>query len=165
MASKAKTAEPKTEERVRLNPKDVRVGHVMAFVNWARVDTVGTFNGNPSLHLTNVDNGESFRVNGTSLVEEAYSADAYSREEKVTKTQAAELLISSYGKPFTVVFEKTDGETRKLRGRLVKPEPLLGRSMVEDLDLGYDVYRLRQVDHRTISSLILDGVKYTVKGG
>ena len=58
---------------------------------------------------------------------------------------------------------KQDGTERTLRGKLVKPEPLLGRSMVEDLDSDDKKNRLRQVDHRTINWLVVDGVKYTVK--
>ena len=50
-----------------------------------------------------------------------------------------------------------------MRGRLITPEPLLGRSMVEDLDLAVTEHRQRLVDHRTIKFLIIEGVKYIVK--
>ena len=40
---------------------------------------------------------------------------------------------------------------------------LLGRSLCEDLDLPEGRNRLREVDHRTIKYLIVDGVKYVVK--
>jgi hypothetical protein len=150
-------------ERRKLDTNQIKPGQLMAFVHWAKVDSVNA--GGADVYLTNVDNGEGFRVRGLPIVQEAYSADVVTSEEKVSKTRAAELLISSSGKPFTVIFDKSSGETRTLRGRLVKSEPLLGRSMVEDLDLDKDVYRLRQVDHRTIHSLVLDSVKYTVKNG
>jgi len=39
----------------------------------------------------------------------------------------------------------------------------LGRSMVEDLESSDKKNRMRQVDHRTIKWLIVDGVKYVVK--
>lgn len=134
---------------------------MIALVTWAQVDNV--LEGGNRLQCKDLDTGGLFTINGSNLVEQTFSADVYESEKKITKTQAAELLVSSFGKPFSVTFEKTDGETRTLRGRLVKPEPLLGRSMVEDLDIPADQYRLRQVDHRTISSLVLNGVKYTVK--
>lgn len=143
------------------SPEKVRKGHLMAFIYWATVDQV--IGRGSKVTVTNVDNGEGFVVNGEELVAEAASADVYSQTKKVTKTQAAEILVASHNRPFTVVFEKADGTDRTLRGRLVQPEPLLGRSMVEDLDVDRSKHRLRQVDHRTIKSLIVDGVKYTVK--
>jgi hypothetical protein len=81
----------------------------------------------------------------------------------VTMTRAAEILITSFNRPLTVRFVKKQGGERVLRGRLLRPEPLLGRSYVEDLDAKGDS-RIRLVDHRTIKCLIVDGVKYTVKG-
>jgi hypothetical protein len=100
-------------------------------------------------------------VHGKELIESAFSADQYSAEEKVTKTRAAEILSTAYNRPFTVCFEKQDGKERVLRGRLVEPEPLLGRSHVEDLDV-VEGHKLRLVDHRTIRYIIVNGTKYTV---
>lgn len=139
----------------------VKNGDLMAFVYWGTVEDV-TRLGN-RVQVEDVDRGEGFSVNGRPLVEASFSADRYDDVEKVTKTKAAELLVSSYNRPFTVVFEKKEGELRTLRGRLVQPEPLLGRSMVEDLDIDKSKHRLRQVDHRTIKSLIVDNVMYVVK--
>jgi len=76
--------------------------------------------------------------------------------------KAAEILVNAYHRPLTVCFVKNDGTERTLRGRLVKPEPLLGRSTVEDLDVT-NGNRLRLVDHRTIKWIVVDGTKYTVK--
>lgn len=101
------------------------------------------------------------RISGKDLLDRLVSADEYYETEDVTKTRAAEILIHAGAKPFTVVFEKSNGDERTLRGRLIAPEPLLGRSKVEDLDVGKD--RVRLVDHRTIKSIVLGGVKYTVK--
>ena len=74
----------------------------------------------------------------------------------------AELLINARNIPFTVCFEKQNGEERVLRGRLISHEALLGRSSVEDLDLPAGD-RTRLVDHRTLKFLILNGVKYVLK--
>jgi len=158
----------KAPAKTKLDTKKVKKDHLMAFVYWAKVTSTNInyaslFNPSPRLDVQNVDNGEKFSVHGNTLIEESYSADVYADTVTVSKTKAAEMLVSAYNKPFTVAFEKLDGELRVLRGRLVQPEPLLGRSMVEDLDLAEGSYRLRQVDHRTIQSLIVDNVKYLVK--
>jgi hypothetical protein len=54
------------------------------------------------------------------------------------------------------------GMPRKLIGRMKQLENGMGRSEVYDLELP-PKNNVRQVDHRTIKSLILMGVKYTVK--
>ena len=136
----------------------VKKNDLMAFVYWAKVDST-TYGG---VYCTNVDNGAAFEVCGDSLIQKAFSADWFEKTEKVTKTEAAEKLSTAYNRPFTVCFKKANGDTRELRGRLIKPEPLMGRSMVEDLDLN-EGSPMRLVDHRTIEWLIVDGVKYEVK--
>ena len=138
----------------------VNTDDLMAFVYYVKV----TKNVNTNeLLVADLDNNDNLiSVKGKELIQRAFSADQYAEEMKITKTQAAELLVNSPNRPFTVSFQKTDGSERVIRGRLVRPEPLLGRSMVEDLDKsGTD--RLRQVDHRTINFLIVDGTKYIVK--
>lgn len=141
-------------------PSKVQAGDLMAFIYWGTVE--GKENRGKRLKIRNVENGSEFWVNGTELIERADSADRFKTTQKVTMTKAAEILVSSRNTPFTVVFVKSDGEERTLRGRLVKPEPLLGRSMVEDLDINHKQHRLSQVYHRTIKSLVVDGVKYIV---
>jgi len=163
---KRKEDEVKIEPRIPVDPKRVKRGDVMAFTYWAEVERVSEGgNGQTTLQVRNLDNNEDFQVIGNDLVAAAASANQFAREETISMTGAAELLVSAYNTPFTVVFEKQDGEERTLRGRLVRPEPLLGRSHVEDLDIDdtNPDKRRRQVDHRTISVLIIHGVKYTVK--
>lgn len=137
----------------------VKTGDLMAFINYAKVIKVLP---GEIIEVKSTDSDMEFQVIGSELIERGYSADQYKEEIKVTKTKAAELLISSHDRPFTVCFDKADGEERILRGRLVIPEPLLGRSMCEDLDLD-DKHKLRLVDHRTIKWLVVEGVRYTVK--
>lgn len=138
----------------------IKKNDLMAFIYYVRVKDVS---GNGThLRVQDVNDGQFIDIRGQDLVETALSADQYTTEEKVSKTQAAELLVHSINRPFTVSFQKTDDTERVLRGRLVRPEPLLGRSMVEDLDLTTKD-KMRQVDHRTINWLIVDGVKYLVK--
>jgi hypothetical protein len=142
-------------------PASVKVGHLMAFTYYTKVEHVSA--DGCRLVVSDLDSGlEKISIDGRDLVENSISADYFKEEEKVTKTKAAELLVSSHGKLFTVCFVKTDGEERVLRGRLVNPEPLLGRSTVEDLEQPAGK-RIRLVDHRTIRWLVLEGVKYIVK--
>jgi len=138
--------------------KNIHKDDIMAFVYWAKVVN----NDGNSLDVHNIDEDMDFRVQGKDLVERGLSADQFEQEIKVTKTRVAEILISSYNRPLTVCFEKLDGTERVLRGRLVRPEPLLGRSMVEDLDVTTCHLHV-VVDHRKIKYLIVEGVKYEVK--
>lgn len=150
-----------TERKInKIDPEKIQKDHLMAFVHYVKVGTVS--HGHDEIYVEDLDNEiKSLHVRGKELLANAYSADLYTEEETVGKTRAAEILVNSPNRPLTVCFEKQDGTERTLRGRLVRPEPLLGRSMVEDLDLtGKD--RLRQVDHRTIKFIIVDGVKYNV---
>lgn len=145
----------------KVNPTQVKVGDLMAFTYYAKVEQVDA--GGTRLTVSDLDSGMSkITVDGKELVENALSADFFAEEEKVSMTHAAEMLVSSYGRPFTVCFEKATGEERVLRGRLIAPEPLLGRSRVEDLEAPKDK-RTRLIDHRTILWLILEGVKYIVR--
>jgi hypothetical protein len=141
-----------------VNVKEVNEGDLMAVVMYAEVDGAYT----DRISCKNVDTGEGFEVVGDSLIEKMYSADRYNTVTQVTKTQMAEVLSDSFNVPFTVKFEKQDGDIRTLRGRLIEPERLMGRCMVEDLDQPSGK-RVRQVDNRTLKELIVKGVKYTLK--
>lgn len=136
----------------------IKPGEIMAFVYFVKVKSVAP----DFLSVKTVDALDmDFDVNGRPLIENGLSADQWQEEIQVSKTRAAEILVSSFNRPLTVCFEKADGKERVLRGKLVTPEPLLGRSMMEDFDLTGD--RLRLVDHRTIKYIIVEGVKYSVK--
>lgn len=143
-----------------VDERKVKNNDLMAFVYYARICPNARNSG--EVDVIDVDSGNPFTVKGVDLIEYGFSADQYSKEILVTKAEIAEELITAYNRPFTVAFVKANGDRRVLRGRLVKPEPLMGRSYVEDLDKPIGD-RLRQVDHRTIEYLILEGVKYTVK--
>ena len=137
----------------------IKPNDILAVIHYVKVTNLH----NSGLELIAEDTnkpGKPIRIQGKDILEQAASADQYAKEEFVSKTHAAELLISSHNKPFTVCFDKADGKERILRGRLISPEPLLGRSTVEDLDLATNNIRL--VDHRTIHWLIVDNVKHTV---
>ena len=143
----------------KVSASKIKVDDIMSFVYYTKVKSV---NGDTVVVCDLDDDNKEISISGKELLEKSFSADQFEKEENVSKTRAAEILVHSGTKPLTVCFLKAEGEERTLRGRLVKPEPLLGRSMVEDLDLKTD-HRLRQVDHRTIKWLIVGGVLYTVK--
>lgn len=145
-------------------PSKVSKNDLMAFVNYVKVDDV--LAGGDELIVCDLDhNRRKIKISGKDLIKNSLSADQFSETEKVTKTEAAEIMISLHNRPFTVSFNKADKSERVLRGRLIKHEALLGRSMVEDLDEPADGSkgRVRQVDHREINWLVVEGVKYIVK--
>lgn len=145
----------------RINPDTIKPGDLMAIVHYVKVKDTNL----PSFEINCEDidlDGHFMKIQGKQILENAFSADQYVEEIKVSKTQAADFLVHSINRPFTVNFTKSDGTDRTLRGRLVCPEPLLGRSMVEDLD-ETSGHNLRQVDHRTIRYIIIEGTKYIVK--
>lgn len=117
-----------------------------------------------SIDVENLHTGLVSRINGDKLIEELKSADDYKTTKKVTKTALAEQLMASYNVALTVCFDKSNGTERVLRGRLMSHEPLMGRSYCEDFDIaGTPKDRLRQVDHRTLKWLVVNGTKYEVK--
>jgi len=137
---------------------------IVRLVHYVRVNKA--YAGN--LNCTDLERGFDFTVQGSELSDSVNSADSFETTEKVGITKIVEIFESVRENVFSVTFEKKDGSPRKLRGYMVKRETGMGRSMVIDLDLDkkehptYD-NRLRQVDHRTISELIVDGVRYVVK--
>lgn len=144
--------------------KEIKAGDLMAYIQWVKV-TKAPRNVRKSRTMTVDEVGSKdgkFEIIGTGLIEQGESADYYGSEKTVTMTEAAEMLVSAHNRPFTVVFDRANGTERTLRGRLRHAEPLLGRSSVDDLDVESGS-PIRLVDHRTIKSLILGGVKYNVK--
>ena len=172
MTTKAKPPEQKIEEdapKSRLiDPAQVKKGHLMAFVYYAHVADVNALGYHVSngvnLKVKGLDNNQGeFGVHGKELVQNAFSADVWAEEKSVNQTEMIEVLMRSYNRPFTVVFTKDDGVSeRTLRGRLIEPDGLRGRSKVEDMDEP-EGKRFRLVDHRTLKSLVVDGVKYSIK--
>jgi hypothetical protein len=150
------------EVKQNVTASKVKRGHLMTFTYWGTIESVR--NGGDEVVVSDVDRGTTFTVRGGPLVESASSADQFHTEKKTTKTAVARVLIAAHNRPFTVCFEKADGSERVLRGRLVKHEELLGRSMVEDLDIAMgSKTRSRLVDHRTIRWLVVDGTKHVVR--
>ena len=145
-----------------VKPEMINVGDLMAFINYVKVKTKRTSDGTELVVEDLDNNNKEIKVTGRDLIEKSMSADQYAETKKVTKTEAAEILIAAHNRPLTVCFLKADNSERILRGRLIKHEALMGRSMCEDLDTT-DAHRTRLVDHRTIQYIIVDNVKHVVK--
>ena len=123
------------------------------------------------------------------LETEMYSALAYDKEEKISRTELVEKLILAGECVFTVHFNKKVDEAhiqgiisgagskpdlKKLSKEIVTGQECemtcflasadnhLGRSSIIDLNSPHG-RNFRQVDHRTINWLILKNVKYIVK--
>lgn len=133
-------------------------GDLVAIVRYAHVTNVAQ---NGDVEVKDVDDKSEFSIRGKPIVESLKSAALTEKEEKVTLTEAATLVSTSFNTPMTVCFDKQEGGERVLVGRLMSTEPLLGRSYFEDLEI-LDGHRLRQVDHRTIKWAILNKTKYVV---
>lgn len=153
------------------DPSKVAPGHILAIIHYVKVAEI-----RPDASLMSVaplvtggKPSPNIIVEGRELIGQCLSADYFAEEIKTTMTDVAQKLVESHNRPLTVCFTKQpgkgqeEGEDRVLRGRLLSHEALLGRSYVEDMERPEND-RVRLVDHRTIRWLVVDGVKYVVKG-
>ncbi len=139
-------------------------GHVIAKTFYVKVtSTVRQFAAERELFCKDLFDDRALRVVGSDLIDSFISADTYESEKTLTKTELARKLVNAGPAPFTVCYVKSRGQDRVLRGRLLEHEDLLGRSLVHDFDVEKGT-PLREVDHRTLQWLIINGVKYTLKG-
>jgi hypothetical protein len=147
--------------KVNLEPGKIKTGDIMMFPYYGKVGT-SSIGGN-LLGMNGLEHGlKNYTVQGAELIKNSFSADYFGREEKVNQTDMIDILTVSYNRPFTVCWDKADKSERVLRGRLVGPDMRRGYSMVEDLD-NAEGDRIRQVDHRGLKWMIVDGVKYILK--
>lgn len=138
--------------------------NIISFTTYAKVDKAN----NVELSVTDLHRDTKFDIRGKRLIDELDSADEYETTEKLGLMELADRFSKVGHYPFTVEFKKQNGELRKIRGRMVQVENGLGRSHVIDFDIDKDPSkdydnRMRQVDHRTIQSLIVNKVKYIKK--
>jgi hypothetical protein len=150
--------------------EQVNEGDIVAILTYAKVKGISRteyLGVQAQLIMTDIDRNEEFGANGKDLIETFYSADAFALTQTVNKTELARILSEAFNVPFTVVFDKDNGEERTLRGRLISSEPLMGRVYVSDLDVvsKHDPKDkgVRLVDNRHLKSLIVRNTKYIVK--
>jgi hypothetical protein len=132
--------------------------NIITLTKYAKVVSVD----GKKLRAVDLHDGNVFEIDGLDIQEGCTSADQFAETEKVTQTELIKLFTSSFGKPFTVVFDSKKTKNRMLRGRLLSTDNVWARSTVEDLDKP-DGNRIRLVDHRTLKSMIVDGKRYTLK--
>ena len=114
--------------------------------------------GNDITYLKDCKTGFEFQAIGQ-VQDKMLSCSNYEKEEIVCRTTLADKLINSNKHIFTVVFTKKDGSKKTLRGHFLYIDKMMGRSVVWDLENDGQ----RQIDHRTIEELIIDGVHYKLK--
>jgi len=144
-----------------VDPSKVKKNDLMFFIYPGFVENIQ--DGGNRLQIKGIDVVNGFTVDGKPLVVNAFSADQFTEEKKVNQTECIDRLMVSFNRPFTVCWDTKDTENRELRGKLISSDPKRGYSMVEDMDIDGPSYkRLRQVDHRTLHWLIVDGTKFVV---
>lgn len=145
--------------------REPSVGDIVYYQTYSRVLDIRVNRGGleTELELIDLDTNRVSYMSGNELTSRLVLANAVVRTEYMTRTELATRLTEAGPLPFTVTFTKADGTTRRLRGSLLHAEPLLGRSYVRDLDNSMDD-RVRLVDHRTLQELVINNVRYLLKG-
>jgi hypothetical protein len=145
---------------------DIKAGEILSKILYARVQRVGRQTGFGQLHVAcvDLDDGTEFFMEGEELLGTCLSATQYDHDEVVSLAELATEFVNVGTRPFTVTFRKKNGAERVLVGRMITPDTILGRSTVLDFEADTPS-PLRQVDHRTITTLIVRGVRYMVKRG
>lgn len=179
----------------KTNASELKKGDKLSRISFMEV--VGN-SGGQNVNVKNED-GFEWYISGGIISEECYSTQQ-EETKKVSRTELAEILMNARDAIVVVNFHKqasadtvhakltdADGEkvTKKLLGSLLKgeertmtgyviaTEPVLGRTVMIDLEKkkvitptkdgeGHDI-RQRLVDHRSLNWLIYKNVKYTVK--
>jgi hypothetical protein len=153
-----------TRETFKVDPAKVKPNDLMAIIYYVKVGLVDK--NHQGMVVKDISRGLSeIRVNGSELISSSLSADFFEKEVKATMTDLLEIFTTSPNRPLTVCFLKKDGSERVLRGRWLSEVPKRGYSYCEDMDVvKTDKEKgIREVDHRNIQWLVVDGVKYVLK--
>lgn len=156
-----------TKKAVTCRPDKVVKGHILSLTYHCTVTSSHLErSGKRVVAVQDLDDSSNqFQLEGADLIARCLSADYYEQEAEVSRTELIRLLVGSAGAPITVEFVKKDGSPRILRGRWIKEESGTGYSYCDDLEVQLGEVRLREVDHRTLKALIVNGTRYTVRGG
>ena len=109
--------------------------------------------------------GDTLTISDSIIERESYSASQFAKTLRVSRTDAVKVLQNAGDTIFTVVFTKKDGSERQLTGIRIPGVPgdtVFGRTECWEVVEGGG-YQRRQVDHRTIKSIIWKGTLYSVK--
>lgn len=139
---------------MNVNYSDLKVGQRLSLTSYFTITDIL-----PNQITVNTDHGETWTV-GRKVVEQGcYSANQFTEERAVNKTQLAEVFSKVGDAVFTVEYVKKDGSDRMLIGYMLNRENIFARALVHDLEKGEP----RLVDYRTLKSLIYKNIKYVVK--
>jgi hypothetical protein len=138
--------------------KKLKKGERLSFTNYVIVDKVNKRDG--SINVT-TSTGQRIQILGEEIIKKFQSNTQHTKTKKLGKNALAEVLQNAGVKIFTVEFVTSKGDDRTLTGYYLSSEANLGRSNVIDLEA--TGHNMRQVDHRTIKSIIIDGTKYVAK--
>ncbi len=172
--ARGRAAQTDDEDELPINshpvqPDQVKAGDIHQLSYYVKV--TANKGGRQIDTLNLYENNDPVTFNGRALIERSFSADQYHETREVSQTECIDVLLSAGQHPFTVEYTKDNGEYRKLRGVYISFDKR-GRSYVIDLDLARDEKqfsekgrdsRMREVDHRTLSSVILRGIRYVAK--
>jgi hypothetical protein len=144
-----------------VDPATVKVGDYMSMHINLQVKEVGP----EGLVVEDLDNGGTFNIDGADMIKTLKSASYHAEDVRLSLSDMVRILITSFGLPFTAAYVKKDGQEREMKAINIHNEELFGRSLVRDLELPKDEKQsnLRLVDHRTMSSLVVDGVRYLIR--
>ena len=111
------------------------------------------------------ETGDTLVVSNAILERESYSALQHTSAKDVTRTDAVHVLQNAGDTVFKCIFTKKDGSKRVMIARRIPGIPgdtCFGRTECFEIKEDGTTQR-RQIDHRTLESILWKGVLYTVK--
>lgn len=146
----------------RCNMNDMKPGKILSRLSYILVKKIKN---NNSLVVQNLD-GEEWSIGKDIVMNECYGTE-YAEEKEVSLTEMVDIMKGAGDKVFHVQFLKKDGTQRDMTAVLTGSDTNLGRSLVRELLVDTDgnlKEQERQIDHRTLHSLVLQNVLYSIKG-
>lgn len=140
-----------------MKPNEIKIGDIIQLTHNCEVKMVSA----SELTVYDKERNLTFSIVGKQLIDSTTSGSYFKEVKKVSETEAISVLVGTHGRLFTVDFITQDGRNRTLRGYLIGIDEHRGRSRCIDLDASGES-KVRLVDHRTIKSLVYDGIKYMV---
>ena len=178
----------------KTNTRELKEGDLLSRISFMKV----TYNNGSGIGVAN-EEGFEWSIGSQIVANECYSTQ-FEKTENISRTALAEMLMSARDAIVVVDFNKQatadtvhaklteadgskvtkkmlagllKGESRTMTGYVIGAEPILGRTIMIDLEkkkvlsktkdgVEWDS-RQRQVDHRTLNSVIYKNVKYIVK--
>jgi hypothetical protein len=133
----------------------MKEGDIIGVFKYAKVVNV---EGPERVVLKDVEKGNEYVMQGAKLISEVFNATTALEHKKVTRTEMEKLLVEAGHQPVSVSFKKAGGDDREMVGVRIG-DGNFGRSLFKEF--GGD--SVKQVDHRTLYKLVMDGVEYTLK--